>query len=122
RGHDNSLYVDVDVINLLDGNPNNGSPFSITLPSFDFSALQKPSIFALLSDPAVMIDGLDRLLLTLQDALNGQIMGAKLPFIGDLLANNPASNFIGDIRADLLQPLANTIRKNNLNLDGLKGL
>jgi len=80
---------------------------------------QLPGLFALLSDPAVVIDGLDRLLLTLQEALNGQIMGAELPFVGNLLADNPAANIIGDFRDDLLKPLARTMRENNLNLDGL---
>src|SRR5262249_25093337 len=38
---------------------------------------------------------------------------------GDVLANNPVAHFIGDLRNDVLKPLARTIRENNLNLDGL---
>jgi len=76
-----------------------------------------PSIFALLADPSMVVDGLDMFLQTLQDALQGQIFGLKLPLLGKLLANNPLSSAIGDFRTDFLKPLANTLRDNNLGLD-----
>ena len=115
-GTKNALSVDVNLVKLVTGLP---GAFKFHTPEFDFSHFQVPGLFALLSDPAVTVDGLDRLLGTLQGALNGQVMGIKLPLIGDALANNPAANFIGDLRGDVLQPLANVIRENNLNLDGL---
>src|SRR5207253_3009866 len=49
----------------------------------------------------------------------GQIFGFKLPLLGDVLKNNPLSQAIDDIRTNLLQPLANEIRENNLGLDTL---
>ena len=121
HGQHNALSVNVNLVTLL--TPPHTGAFSFTLPEFDFTDLANnlPGIFALLSDPAVTVDGLDRLLGTIQDAVSGQIMGIKLPLIGDALANNPASQFIGNMREDVLQPLAKTIRENNLNLDGLIG-
>src|SRR5262249_41812057 len=59
---------------------------------------------------------------TLQDAVNGQILGVKLPFIGDVLAGNPVAQFIGNFRDSMLEPLANTLRENNISLEGLVGL
>ena len=118
-GTHNALAVDVDLVKLL---TNQTGAFSFTLPSFDFSNFQVPGLFALLSDPSMTVDGLDRLLGTVQDALNGEVMGVKLPLIGDALANNPVANFIGDLRSHVLQPLANTIRENDLNMDGLIGV
>ncbi|MGH6690978.1 MAG: hypothetical protein ACREF4_09905, partial [Gammaproteobacteria bacterium] len=121
-GTENSLIVSLDALEVFDGAADGDNGIDITFPqvSVDFlTNLEVPSLFALLSDPAVVLDGLDRLLLTLQEALNGQIMGVELPFVGDLLADNPAANIIGDFRDDLLKPLARTIRENNLDLKGL---
>ncbi len=116
-GDDNALIVAID---------STASPvLSFTVPTAVtdfFDNLTLPSIFSLLSDPAVIVDGLDRLLSTLQDTLNGQIFGIELPLVGDALADNPASNFIEDFRLDLLQPMADTIRTSNLDLDGLVDL
>ncbi|HSC96389.1 MAG TPA: LEPR-XLL domain-containing protein, partial [Burkholderiales bacterium] len=124
-GTENSLIVSLDALEIFDGTADGDNGIDITFPqvSVDFlSDLPVPSLFALLSDPAVVLDGLDRLLLTLQEALNGQVMGIELPFLGALLAENPAANIIGDFRDDLLKPLARTIRESNLDLDGLIGL
>jgi RTX calcium-binding nonapeptide repeat (4 copies) len=79
-------------------------------------------LLSLLSNPADTIDGLDRVLGELQDAVNGQILGVKLPFIGDVLAGNPVAQFIGNFRDSLLEPLANTLREHNISLAGLMGL
>ena len=44
----------------------------------------------------------------------------KLPLIGDALAEQPGRvKVIDDFRTNFLKPLANTIRENNLNIDGL---
>jgi Ca2+-binding RTX toxin-like protein len=117
-GPDHAIRVEIDLLALLQG----GDAFDFQVPDFDFNNFEIPSLFALLSDPAVIIDGLDRLLLVLQDALSGQIFGQKLPFVGDLLKDNPAANVLRDIREKLLQPLAQTLRENNATLATLVGL
>ncbi|MEX2645398.1 MAG: choice-of-anchor D domain-containing protein [Gaiellaceae bacterium] len=119
-GPDNALRVRIDLIGFLV--PGGPTGFSFQLPDFNFDNFELPGLFALLSDPAVIIDGLDRLLLILQDALSGQIFGQKLPFVGDLLKDNPAAKVLLDIREKLLQPLANTLRQNNATLATLVGL
>ena len=81
-----------------------------------------PSLFALLADPSVIVDGLDSVLGEVQNLLQGQIFGVKLPLLGDLLNDNPVSNLVGQIRSQLLQPLANLLRENNVGFDGLKDL
>jgi hypothetical protein len=123
----NALTMGVDMVKLITGNYSAGNPlgitngtaFEFTLPTFDVSCLPTPGIVALLSDPSVVVDGLDHLLGTLQDALSGQLFGVKLPFIGNVLQDNPAAHVLGDIRDNLLKPLANTLRENNANMDGL---
>jgi hypothetical protein len=122
-GNNNTLAASLDLVEALDGDSDYG--ISVTLPGDLFSALenlQLPSLLTLLSDPSIVVDGLDRLLMTLQDALNGQIMGIELPFIGNVLKDNPVANFIDGFRADWLKPLANTLRANNLNIQGLAEL
>lgn len=122
-GTNNSLGASIDLVEVLDGDSDTG--ILVTVPSdlFDgLSGLELPSLFALLGNPSIVVDGLDRLLQTLQDAINGQIMGLELPFIGDVLKDNPVANFIEDFRDDWLKPLANTIRENNLNIQGLVNL
>ena len=91
------------------------------MPWANFSP-QLPSLFALLADPSVIVDGLDSVLGEVQDLLQGQIFGVKLPLLGDLLQDNPVSNLVGQIRTQLLQPLANLLRENNVGFDGLKDL
>ena len=54
--------------------------------------------------------------------LGGEIFGANLPLIGSLLSglkNNPLVKAISDFRTNWLQPLAQLIRENNLDIDGL---
>ena len=57
-----------------------------------------PSLFALLADPSVIVDGLDSVLGEVQNLLQGQIFGVKLPLLGDLLNDNPVSDLVGQIR------------------------
>ena len=123
----NHLIVNVglNVTNLLNGT---GDVFEFTIndgtvdqmPWANFSP-QMPSLFALLADPSVIVDGLDSVLGEVQDLLQGQIFGVKLPLLGDLLQDNPVSNLVGQIRTQLLQPLANLLRENNVGFDGLEG-
>lgn len=117
-GTPNLLAVTINFNELI--TPGGPTGISVTLPTFDFNSLDF-NLFSLLSNPSFIIDGLDRVLATFEDALRGQILGIDLPLVGDVLADNPLANFIGDFRDDLLTPLANTLRQNNLDLDGLMG-
>ncbi len=96
-----------------------GIKFDYILPNWNSFKPDLPSLFALLSDPAVLVDGLDGVLQIIQGALNGEIFGVKLPFLGDLLKDNPVANVIESFRGNFLDPLANFIRENNLDFDGL---
>lgn len=108
---------------LIDGNITVGIDGSdpdatvlITTPDFDF---ELPSLEDLIRNPAQLVGGLDSFLGALEDALNGQLFGIDLPFVGDQLSG--AADFISDIRHDLLQPLANLLRNTPDPLDLLKG-
>src|SRR5207253_306188 len=57
---------------LLKGDLGNAFSFTFELPGWDTFNFQVPSIFALLSDPGMVIDGLDGVFGAIQDALNGQ--------------------------------------------------
>jgi hypothetical protein len=115
----NELFAGIDLVEVFDGAGDGDSGFEIELPVFDFSSLQLPSLFALLSDPAVIVNGLNKVLQEIEGIVQGEIMGVEIPFLGDLLADNPVANFIEDFRLDFLQPLADTLVKNNVNLEGL---
>lgn len=117
-GADNEIILSADLDDLINGVP---GAFNVTLPNLDLFS-NPPGIFELLADPAVVVDGLDAVLLQIQEALEGQIFGFELPFVADALKDNPVSNFIEDFRDDFLNPLANTLRANNVNLDGLISL
>ena len=67
----------------------------------------------------MVVGGLDSVLQEIESLVQGQIFGVKLPLIGDALANNPVSDAIDSIRTNLLQPLANLLRENNVGLDSL---
>lgn len=118
-GDPNELIVSIPSLPAFIANP--GSGINFTLPDLSLFT-SPPSLFLMLSDPAMVIGGLDRLLGSLQDALNGDIFGIELPLVGNLLANNPAANIIEDFREDFLQPLAQTLRQNNVGLDALVDL
>ena len=92
---------------------------SYVLPNWGDFNPQLPSLFTLLSDPSTLVDGLDTVLGTIQGVLGGQIFGVKLPLIGNALANNPVEQAIETFRESYLQPLANFIRENNLDLNGV---
>ena len=98
--------------------------FSITphFPNWDDFHFDAPSLLALLADPSNIVDGLDTVLSTIQDLLSGQIFGVSLPLVGDFLKNaqnNPLVGALSDFRTQWLQPLAQLIRENNLDLDSL---
>ncbi len=97
--------------------------FGLHLPAFE--SLFNPNLTdeelfeVLLNDPAALVDGLNKAFLFLQEALSGQILGVEIPFLGDVLADNPAAEFIEDFRDDVLTPLAEFLRENNIGLDDL---
>ncbi|OLD92029.1 MAG: hypothetical protein AUG84_02425, partial [Chloroflexi bacterium 13_1_20CM_4_66_7] len=111
----------IDLDKILSGQPG-GFAYTFKLPHWNQFKFELPSLFAMLSDPSVIVDGIDHVLGAIQDVLRGQLFGTKLPLVGDALANNPVSNVINDFRVKFLKPLANTIRQNNLNLEGLQKL
>src|SRR4029077_8119163 len=104
---------------LLQGDLAHTFTFAFTLPGWDTFDFQPPSIFALLSDPGMVIDGLDGVFGAIQDMLRGQIFGTKLPLLSDALANTPLAADIGSFRVNVLQKLSKTIKDNNLDLDHL---
>src|SRR5207245_1287500 len=112
-------------LELLDTNGTSPPPANLKSnpdPStgWDHFTFEIPSIFALLSDPASLVDGLDKVLQTIQEAFQGQIFGIKLPFIGDALSSaNGVAKDIESFRVNVLQKLSATIRNNNLDLDHL---
>ncbi|MBI2924677.1 MAG: carboxypeptidase regulatory-like domain-containing protein, partial [Verrucomicrobia bacterium] len=57
----------------------------------------------LIRNAPLLLDGLDALLGTIQDALSSEVLNRDLPLVGDKL--NDAANFIGDFRAGLLADL-----------------
>jgi hypothetical protein len=115
-GSPNVLSATIDLVQMFQ---TPGTGFSLTLPNFDFNQLSLPSLFTLLSDPSVIVKGLNSVLKEVQGVLEGELFGFQLPLIGDALANNPVATFIEDFRLDFLQPLAKQLSESNLNLDGL---
>ncbi|MCW5625853.1 MAG: LEPR-XLL domain-containing protein, partial [Burkholderiales bacterium] len=49
------------------------------------------------------VDGIDLILATIQDALDGQVFGIKLPFVGDSLKDG--AQFIEELRTQIIQRL-----------------
>ena len=103
-------------LSQLPGNPfgfvmDDGTPGQYPWQGF---SPQLPSLFALLADPSVVVDGLDQVFSAIENLIQGQIFGFKVPLLGDLLANNPLSEAIDQFRTQLLQPLANLLRENNV--------
>jgi hypothetical protein len=80
------------------------------VPDFDLGDLSLPSLFTLLSDPSIIVKGLNTVLKELQGILKGELFGFELPLIGDALADNPVATFIENFRLDFLQPLADDHR------------
>src|SRR5262249_40450652 len=121
-GNPNDLKLDIadlkQFISDLAHNRSLSTDLKVVLPNLDLFK-NPPSIFQLLAAPSVVVDGLDNVLKALQDALSGEILGVQIPFIGDALANNPVTHFIENIREQILAPLANTLRANNVGLQGL---
>jgi Ca2+-binding RTX toxin-like protein len=82
----------------------NGAPIGVAeLFAFDFEEL------SLLDQLLLGVDGVDLFLGGIQDLLDGEIGGVKLPLIGDKLAG--AADVIGDLRDNFLNDLREAIEQ-----------
>lgn len=82
---------------------------SVSIDAPDFTDLQPLTLFGMLSNPAILVDGLDALLGTLQDGLNSEVLNVNLPFLGDALS--PAAQFIEGFREDTLAYLSTVLKQ-----------
>ncbi len=82
---------------------------SVSIDAPDFTNLQPLTLFGMLSNPAILVDGLDALLGTLQDGLNSEVLNVNLPFLGDALS--PAAQFIEGFREDTLAYLSTVLKQ-----------
>jgi len=119
-GNELALYIDLEEI--FDGTADLDDGLELRLPHFDFGQLSLPSLFTLLSDPSIIIKGLNTVLKEVQGVLKGEFLGFELPLIGDVLGDIPELDFIDNFRLEFLQPLADKISESNLDLNGLIGL
>ena len=111
---DNTLDIAIpDLLGFLATNPGDRQEGSVTIDTPDLTAFPTPTLIGMLSNPEFIIDGLDSILLSLQDALNGEVLGIELPLIGDSLA--PAGQFIADFREDVLAYLSLKLREGGLD-------
>lgn len=69
----------------------------VTLDGLD--GFKQIGLFALVTTPDILIGGVDTVLGSLEDLLDGELFGLPLPFIGDAL--QAQANFIGDMRSDV---------------------
>ncbi|RMG89643.1 MAG: calcium-binding protein, partial [Chloroflexi bacterium] len=94
---------------------NNCPSFTLSTPSLDaLKALLPSSPLGLMLNPAVVLDGLDRLLIQLQDWINllyDSPFGSGVPLIGDTLYET--GQFISNFRADVLSALISFIPGND---------
>ena len=126
-GSDNALRVSgqLQLSHLFPGGDGDWFKFDTPhMPNWGSFTFDGPSLLALLSDPGMLVEGLDTILSTVQDLIGGQLFGQNLPLIGSLLSglqNNPLVQAISSFRSGFLQPLANLIRENNLDLTSLAG-
>ncbi len=86
---------------------------SVGIQAPDLTAFPTPTLIGMLSNPEFIIDGLDSILLSIQDALDGEVYGIDMPLIGDGLA--PAGQFVADFREDVLAYLSLKLREGGLN-------
>ncbi len=87
----------------------NGIAGSVSIDAPDFTDLEPLTLFGMLSNPAVVVDGLDALLFTVQEGLNSEVLDVNLPFLGDAL--QPAAQFIEDFRTDTLAYLSTVLQQ-----------
>ena len=85
------------------------TPVRIVTPDFA-SLFGTLNVCDLITNAPILLDGLDALLGTIQEALSASVFSSKLPLVGDKLGN--AADFIGDFRAGLLEDLRNQLAQN----------
>ena len=115
---DNTLDIVIPDLLAFLGTERSGGGFdreegSVVIETPDLTAFPTPTLIGMLSNPEFIVDGLDSILLSIQDALDGEIYGIDLPLIGDGLA--PAGQFIADFREDVLAYLSLKLREGGLN-------
>ena len=103
-GHNNLVLSVPNLQALLTGSGIAGS-VSITTP--DISALAVPNPIALLRNPAILVNGLDSALGSLQSALDSQVLQTSLPVVGSALASS--DQFITDFRQGVLAKIQATL-------------
>jgi len=72
----------------------------------------------LITNSTLLVDGLDKLLETIQDALSIGVLNRNLPLVGDKLGE--AANFIGEFRSGLLADLRNKLAEVGNPIDLVK--
>jgi Ca2+-binding RTX toxin-like protein len=118
----NELGLFVNLLEIFDGAGDGDDGFELRMPAFDLGNLSLPSLFTLLSDPSVIVKGLNTVLKEIQGVLQGELFGFELPLIGDALKDNPVATLVENFRLNFLQPFADMLSESNLNLDGLLGV
>jgi len=102
-GVDNSLTVEIPDLAALFGGANN---VSIVTPNLSFEL----TTLDLLNHLYLVVDGVDWLLGAVQDGLDGEVFGVRLPLIGDRLTD--AAQFIGDFRSGLMADVRSFLAMN----------
>ncbi|MEX0643625.1 MAG: DUF1467 family protein [Pirellulales bacterium] len=92
-----------DFAQLLPPNANDDYIAILETPTFDvtFGALD------ILDNLDIIVEGLDRVLAGIQDVLDGEVLGIRLPFVGDKLAGGAQA--IEGFRRDFITPLKNSL-------------
>ena len=114
----NSLEITVSNLKLADFLDGEIGSVTITTPSF--AGLTAPTPLGMIANPDMLLDGMDSVLLTLQDALDAEVFDISLPLIGKALA--PAGQFIESFRQDLLAPLSDLLRQGGGGLNPVDGI
>lgn len=107
---------DPNLQNLYDFfNPPFDRDIQLNLPSFG-SLFDCTDVFELLNNPDAVLNGLDMIFSTIQDAVDSYLTDIDLPIIGTNL--NLATNFFRDLRFDLIDPARDWVAEGNA--DGSK--
>jgi 6-phosphogluconolactonase (cycloisomerase 2 family) len=89
----------------------NKTPGSVSITTPDLgSLLSGLNVLGLLNNPAVLVNGLDTLLGTLQTTLNSQVVGQSFPVVGTHLQDG--AQFIENFRQQVITPLRNQVGNN----------
>lgn len=104
-----SIANGIDVTGTVGSGPNNTGTDLIYVPdlilNFDFSQ------FSALDNLLLIVDGVDGFLGFVQDFLDGELAGMKMPLIGDKLSN--AADFLGDFREEFIAGLRDMVETSN---------